>query len=413
MRKFLLSLTIVFVACFFIGCAARSPGDYSPSPYPGRGGKDTAIGENGQGGSNENHQPAPGQLTASEWSDLENYGFYLSLFETNQDDKKGIFANYFMKGYFDTLNMVDVTVKNGENIVTGAVVRLLDGSDNIIYQGVTNAFGTAYLFPRENQLELIEKVTVIHGEESVTLDYVYSEDNASLEIDIETVEDKKEVIEIMFVIDTTGSMGDEIAYLKAEIDNVISRVKATLTNTSIRLALLFYRDTGDQYVTRYFDFSTDIQAQKKNLARQSASGGGDFEEAVDVALSEAVAKDWSTENSTKLIIHVLDAPPHYTQINMTRYFDAIYQASQKGIRMIPVASSGIDKYTEYLLRNEAMMTGGTYVFLTDDSGIGNDHLEASVGETVVEYLNLLLVRVITEYHTGVKLEKVPYYNQDK
>ena len=43
----------------------------------------------------------------------------------------------------------------------------------------------------ENQLELIEKVTVIHGEESVTLDYVYSEDNASLEIDIETVDDKK------------------------------------------------------------------------------------------------------------------------------------------------------------------------------------------------------------------------------
>jgi hypothetical protein len=76
--------------------------------------------------------------------------------------------------------------------------------------------------------------------------------------------------------------------------------------------------------------------------------------------------------------------------------------------MIPVASSGIDKYTEYLLRNEAMMTGGTYVFLTNDSGIGGDHLEATVGETVVEYLNRLLVRLINEYHTGVAGEKVPY-----
>ncbi|HHX67155.1 MAG: VWA domain-containing protein [Bacilli bacterium] len=410
MKKILLSLTIIFASYFFFGCAARAPGDYSP--YPGRGDSDT-VGDPAQGGQNGNHKPAPGQLTASEWSDLDNYDFYLSLFDTDQGRKKGVFAAYFTKGYFDTLNMVDVTVTSGENIVAGASVQLLDDAGNIIYQGVTNAFGTAYLFPKESQIEFIEKVKVNHGEESVSVDYTYNSDNASLEIDIDTINDKKEVIEIMFVIDTTGSMGDELSYLKSEIDNVISRVQATLTNTSIRLALLFYRDTRDAYVTRYFDFTTDIQAQKKNLARQSAGGGGDFEEAVDVALSEAVSKEWGVENSTKLLIHVLDAPPHYTQVNMTRYFDAIYQASKKGIRMIPVASSGIDKYTEYLLRNEAMMTGGTYVFLTDDSGIGNDHLEASVGETVVEYLNLLLVRVITEYHMGVKLEKIPYYNQNQ
>lgn len=413
MKKLLLSLTIVFVACFFIGCASRSPSDYYlPGPYPGRG-EGEFLDDSEREGHHENHKPSPGQLTASEWSDLDNYEFYKSLFETNQDENEGIFSDYFTKGYFDTLNMVDVTVTSGEDIIAGASVKLLDGTGNTIYQGVTNAFGIAYLFPKEDELEFIEKVNVSHGNDSVTINYTYSTENASLEIDIDTVDDKKEIIEIMFVVDTTGSMGDEISYLKSEIENVISRVQATLINTSIRLALLFYRDTGDAYVTRYFDFTTNIQEQKKNLSRQSASGGGDFEEAVDVALSEAVAKEWSLENSTKLLIHVLDAPPHYTQINMNRYYDAIYEASKKGIRMIPVASSGIDKYTEYLLRNEAMMTGGTYVFLTDDSGIGYDHIEASVGETVVEYLNLLLVRVITEYHMGVKLEKVPYYNQDK
>lgn len=217
----------------------------------------------------------------------------------------------------------------------------------------------------------------------------------------------------MFVIDTTGSMGDEIAYLKAEIDYVISEVKANNPNTTIKLALLFYRDLGDEYVTRYYDFTTDIEDQKSNLSKQKAAGGGDFEEAVDIALDEAVSKNWSTDNTTKLIFHVLDARPHYNQQVMTRYYNAIYRASQKGIRIIPIASSGIDKYTEYLLRNEAMMTGGTYVFLTDHSGLGNSHLKATVPETVVEYLNHLMIRLINEYHNGVVGEKVPYYQQNR
>ena len=179
----------------------------------------------------------------------------------------------------------------------------------------------------------------------------------------------------------------------------------------VRLALLFYRDFGDEYVTRYFDFSTNIEEQKKNLAAQNALGGGDWEEAVDVALEEAVTKKWSEQNTTKLLFHVLDAPPHYEKDIMTRYANAIQVASSKGIRMIPVASSGIDKYTEYLLRNEAMMTGGTYTYITNHSGIGDEHIEATVGETVVEYLNMMLIRIISEYYTGIEQEKVPYYQK--
>ncbi|MBQ4165009.1 MAG: hypothetical protein IJD85_01645, partial [Oscillospiraceae bacterium] len=68
-----------------------------------------------------------------------------------------------------------------------------------------------------------------------------------------------------------------------------------------------------------------------------------------------------------------------------------------GIRIIPVASSGIDKTTEYLLRTMAFRTGGTYTFLTDDSGIGGGHIEPTIGDYEVEKLNDLMVRVIGEY----------------
>jgi len=68
-----------------------------------------------------------------------------------------------------------------------------------------------------------------------------------------------------------------------------------------------------------------------------------------------------------------------------------------GVRIIPIASTGIDKVTEFLLRSLAMSTGGTYVFLTDHSGIGDPHLVPTIGDYEVELLNELLVRVIDEY----------------
>ena len=68
-----------------------------------------------------------------------------------------------------------------------------------------------------------------------------------------------------------------------------------------------------------------------------------------------------------------------------------------GVRIIPVASSGINKETEFLLRSMSISTGGRYVFLTDDSGIGGGHIEPTVGDYDVEKLNDLMVKVATEY----------------
>jgi len=419
MRKLLSILALILSFILIVGCAKNSiddryRGDIKDGvdeSYFKSAGK-ASDPSSGNGGD----KPQAGQLTASEWSDLENYEFYLSLFQSNQENEQGIFTPYLENGYFDTLNMVKVTVKNEvEELISGASVELRNENQNLIYKAVTNKNGVAYLFPKTNELEAISSLIVKHNEAVLTEEYEYSTDNNDLVITLNTEDNHQDVIEIMFVIDTTGSMGDEIDYLKAEIDYVMTSIKEDNPNTTVKLALLFYRDKGDEYITRYFDFTTNIETQKNNLSKQYAAGGGDFEEAVDIALDEAVAQRWSDDNTTKLIIHVLDAPPHNRTEEMTRYYNAIMTASQKGIRLIPVASSGINKYTEYLLRNEAMMTGGTYVFLTNHSGIGNEHLEATVGETVVEYLNHLLVRVINEYHTGVKGKKIPYnqgYDED-
>ena len=71
--------------------------------------------------------------------------------------------------------------------------------------------------------------------------------------------------------------------------------------------------------------------------------------------------------------------------------------AKHGIKLIPVAASGVDKDTEFMLRFFDVATGGTYVFLTDDSGIGNSHIKASVGNYNVESLTDIMIRLIKKY----------------
>jgi hypothetical protein len=205
-------------------------------------------------------------------------------------------------------------------------------------------------------------------------------------------------LDLMFVIDTTGSMSDELEYLKAELDGVIRRTARDNSNLPIRLSVNVYRDEGDDYVVRSTPFGTDINERLDFLKGQYADGGGDFEEAVETALADALENhDWDANATARLLFLVLDAPPHNTPQIVGEMHRLTALAASKGVRIIPIASSGIDKDTEFLTRTLAMATGGTYIFLTDHSGVGGGHLEPTIGEYEVELLNDLLIRVIGGY----------------
>ena len=147
-----------------------------------------------------------------------------------------------------------------------------------------------------------------------------------------------------------------------------------------------------------------LRLQLARLAAQRANGGGDYPEAVDEALKMAVEKDWGEDTSTKIIFHVLDAPPHSNtapQHNYEQRFErAVRVAAEKGIRICPVICSGADLLCEYLMRQAAVYTAGTFVFVTDDSGIGLPHHDPELPNAVIEKLNDLMVRLIKGYHTG-------------
>lgn len=214
---------------------------------------------------------------------------------------------------------------------------------------------------------------------------------------------KPGALDVALVIDTTGSMGDELAYLQAELADVIDEIRTKVGQSfKIRLSVNFYRDHGDAYVVRDFPFTEDLDEALADLAAQGFDGGGDFPEAVTEALDSAVHDHaWSESAVARLAFLVLDAPPHESPGDIASIQESVVDAARKGIRIIPVASSGVDKSTEFFLRFIDIATGGTYVFLTNHSGIGGEHLEPTIGEYQVELLNDLLVRLITEAVQGV------------
>lgn len=343
------------------------------------------------------YRPQAGQLTAGEWNDNDNFQFFMNVLNNNRW--------YQMKSHweFNHWDRFEFEVYgNSQQPLVGATITLLNEQDQKLYSGRTNNEGYVALYPylHKNRRGGVDKAKVDYGNSSYSFNVSDSSSNGINKITLQEVNAiPVEEVDIMLMIDTTGSMGDELEYLKAELQYVIQQVERnTAQQLDIRLSANFYRDIGDQYVVRSFYFTGDLQAVMEQIGEQIAEGGGDFEEAVVLALEDAIYNhQWREEAGAKLLFLVLDAPPHHTDDNLVRLHEVTDTAVEQGIRIIPVASSGIDKETEFLLRFMETKTNGTYVFLTDHSGIGGEHIEPTIGQYSVEHLNDLLIRVIGDY----------------
>lgn len=214
-----------------------------------------------------------------------------------------------------------------------------------------------------------------------------------------------ETLDLNFVIDVTGSMGDELSYIRSEIDGIASEVALKFPDVKQRYGMIVYRDNGDEFVTRKYDFTDDLQVFQNNLNQQKSDGGGDYPEAMDEALSLSTSFQWGSDNSSKVLFLIADAPPHDTQIKKT--FDAVFNLKEKGVHIYPIAASGVADLAESVMRTSALLTGGQYIFLTDDSGIGNSHAEPRIPCYHVEKLKDVMVRVISDELSGQRSEPDP------
>jgi len=345
-------------------------------------------------------------LTAGELNDFSKWELWTDIESTD------------LESHYKTWNIYPhyrfcVQVKNHENYpVINASIKLYNG-DEIIFESRTDNTGKGELWAdlfknktKTNYQILISKNEVDHW---IKKPLLFSKGINFATISANCTSSKN--VDIAFIVDATGSMGDEIKYLQSELLDVIDRIKNQNKTLNIQTGSVFYRDHTDAYLTKMSPMTSDVSKTSEFIKNQFAAGGGDGPEAVDEALwvtSEFL--NWRNETRAKIAFLILDAPPHQNQSELDKIEKAVKLASKKGIRIIPIVGSGINKSTEYLMRSIALATNGTYTFLTDDSGIGNAHLKPTTDDYQVEKLNDLIVRLITQYTKVSECNKTFYKN---
>jgi Mg-chelatase subunit ChlD len=205
-------------------------------------------------------------------------------------------------------------------------------------------------------------------------------------------------LDLVFLIDATGSMGDEIAKLKASMRTIAAQIGQLPGQPDICYGLVAYRDKGDAFVTRSHDFTADLGAFQSVLARLQAAGGGDKPEALNEALHEVVHRlSWRSE-AARMVVLVADAAPHL-DYRGPQYDIDMQAALAKGIKLFAVGASGLEPEGEFIYRQIAQYTAGRFVFLTyrdatdPGSGPGSETVH-DVRNYSVQTLDRLIVRLV-------------------
>ncbi|KQP21756.1 VWA domain-containing protein [Pseudorhodoferax sp. Leaf267] len=267
----------------------------------------------------------------------------------------------------------------------------------------TDAAGQVWLHPDafDTQHARVYEVTVRqHGQQA--RGYLQRGQKSALELRLDgAARSARARLDLVFLVDATGSMADEIDKLKSSLRSIADEVAGLPGQPDLCLALVAYRDHGDAFVLRSHDFTNDLAAFQGVLNRLQAAGGGDYPEAMNEALHETVHQlSWRGDGATRMVLLLADAPPHLDR-GGPQYDEDMQAALGKGIKVFGVGASGLDQQGEYIQRQIAQYTGGRFVFLTyadarrPSSGPGRETVH-DVRNYSVDTLDRLIVRLVRE-----------------
>jgi von Willebrand factor type A domain len=333
-------------------------------------------------------QPQQNPLRAGNVDDNEHFGDYLTYREKQRD----------LGVPFRELDPTDRTVVKvvGQDGVpfAGRKVSIRQGQSEVVSL-TTTSDGTIRFHPKAYQGNQQESYTAVFDNTSIVLQ---PGQNQRMLMPKNEQSQQRTKVDVLFLLDTTGSMGDEIDQLKGTIRIVADRLTSLPSNPDLRLGLTKYRDIGDEYLTKTTDFTSDINAFSQTLNGATADGGGDTPEAVDEALASALSEPSWRSDSIQLIFLVADAGPHIDRQVQQPYTTSMRKAAARGIKIFPVASSNTDDAAEFVFRQLAEFTGARFVFLSygaTGAAVGPDtDIQKSDYQELA--LNDLIVRLVTE-----------------
>ncbi|NJN99700.1 MAG: VWA domain-containing protein [Anaerolineales bacterium] len=269
-----------------------------------------------------------------------------------------------------------IEVKDGQGIpVLGATVRFL-ANGQTVYEARTYANGQVMFYPLALNLPLeqVERFQVEVEKDGVQENLSLARFNSEVSTSFNerwtvTLDSQAQAetinLDVLFLIDATGSMADEIAQIQNTIFDVAAQIDALPGQPQTRYGLVAYRDRDDAFVSQAYEFTPNVDEFSQNLSTVSADGGGDTPESLNEGLHDALYKvEWQGSETVQLIFLVADAPPHLDYEQDYDYAVEMDNAAQRGIKIFPIASSGLDDQGEYIFRQLAQYTQGRFIFLT-------------------------------------------------
>jgi Mg-chelatase subunit ChlD len=342
------------------GDALKSSSDAPAEPSPDISASTT------RGPSSDKPASPPAARSAGESSGLKA-GF-------SDDNKQYNYFVQFMKKYEKQVDHYPIPIQ--ERIILkvhDAEGRTLPDADvtvsagnRTLVSGRTYADGSFLFFPSEYDSALTRYRFNVQYRQTVKS--VEAERSGKREIeaalDTRKSETKSVPIDLLFILDTTGSMGEEIERLKKTIDLINLNLVSLASKPRVRFGMVLYRDKSDDYVTRTVPFTDRIDLFQQALAPVRAEGGGDGPEDLQSALRAATSELAWVSEGVRLAFIVTDAPPHLEYGQSVTYVDAAHDAKRKGIKLFSIGAGGLDLAGEMVLRQISQYTSAKYIFLT-------------------------------------------------
>jgi len=194
---------------------------------------------------------------------------------------------------------------------------------------------------------------------------------AELRINPVDLNNESPTLEMVFVLDTTGSMGGLLEGAKQRIWGIVNEVMQSPSHPAVKIGLVAYRDRGDRYVTQVLPLTEDLDKVYTTLMEYEASGGGDAPEDVRQALADGVQKaGWSRSTSrlAQVLFLVGDAPPHNDYQDEEDVLATAGKAMEQGIVVNTIQCGNVSE-TKQVWESIAERGQGQYFAIPQTGGV--------------------------------------------
>ena len=244
----------------------------------------------------------------------------------------------------------------------GVSVRLERGG-RTVSQGQTYGDGEVHVFPYLNHAEAEGELSVVVGEGPQATRLPWTGEDLAITLDSAQPALAAVPVDVAVVLDTTGSMADELDRIKGTLLKVTERLQELGRPVDLRLGGVLYRDRGDAYVTQPLPFTAEASSFAASVRAASAGGGGDGPESLNAALHSAVHDLSWRPGAARVAFLIADAPPHMDYAQDIPYSTSAQAALAGGIRVHTVAASGLDDVGSLVFRQVAQLTRGKFIFI--------------------------------------------------